>query len=154
MADIEQIRRRLGRLAWLLDSSIELPGTRFRIGLDAILGLIPGLGDLLGVLASGYIVREAARLGAPPSVLTRMAFNVAIEGLVGLIPVFGDVFDAVWKANQRNYALLEEHMRSPKRAARSSRLFVGLLIVALIVFVILSSAAAFLIARAVWEAFS
>jgi hypothetical protein len=154
MADIEQIRRRLGRLAWLLDSSIELPGTRFRIGLDAILGLIPGLGDLLGVLASGYIVREAARLGAPPSVLTRMAFNVAIEGLVGLIPIFGDVFDAVWKANQRNYALLEEHMRSPRRAVRSSRLFVGLLIVALVVFVILSSAAAFLIARAVWEAFS
>lgn len=154
MTDIEEMRRRLGRLAWLLDNSIALPGTRFRIGLDAILGLIPGLGDLLGVLASGYIVREAARLGAPPSVLTRMAFNVAVEGVVGLVPIFGDVFDAVWKANQRNYALLEEHMQNPRRAVRSSRLFVSVLVAALIVFIILTSAAAFLIARAVWQAFS
>ena len=154
MTDNEEMRRRLGRLAWLLDNSIALPGTRFRIGLDAILGLIPGLGDLLGVLASGYIVREAARLGAPPSVLTRMAFNVAVEGVVGLVPIFGDVFDAVWKANQRNYALLEEHMQNPRRAVRSSRLFVSVLVAALIVFIILTSAAAFLIARAVWQAFS
>jgi hypothetical protein len=154
MTDIEEIRRRLGRLAWLLDNSIALPGTRFRIGLDAILGLVPGLGDLLGVVASAYIVRESARLGAPPSVLTRMAFNVAVEGLVGLVPIFGDVFDAVWKANQRNYALLEEHIRNPGRAARSSQVFVGLLIAAVIVFTILTSAAAFLVARAVWQAFS
>ena len=154
MTDIDAIRRRLGRLAWLLDSSIELPGTRFRIGLDAILGLVPGVGDLLGVLASGYIVREAARLGASPSVLTRMAFNVAVEGIVGLVPLFGDIFDAVWKANQRNYALLEEHMRNPRRTARASRLFVALLITGAVVFVILTSAAAFLVARAVWQAFS
>jgi hypothetical protein len=154
MSEIEHIRRRLGRLAWLLDNSIALPGTRFRIGLDAIIGLIPGLGDLIGVLASGYIVREAARLGAPPSVLTRMAFNVAVEGLVGLVPILGDVFDAVWKANQRNYALLEAHIENPKRSARSSRLFVALLITALVLFVIFTAAAAFLVARAVWQALS
>jgi hypothetical protein len=152
MNENDLIRRRLGRLAWLLDNSIALPGTRFRIGLDAILGLIPGLGDLIGVLASGYIVREAARLGAPPSVLTRMAFNVAVEGLVGLVPILGDVFDAVWKANQRNYALLEAHLENPGRAARSSRLFVALLVTALVLFVIFTAAAAFLVARAVWQA--
>jgi hypothetical protein len=83
-----------------------------------------------------------------------MAFNVAVEGIVGLVPVLGDVFDAVWKANQRNYALLEEHMRNPGRAARSSQLFVALLIAAIVVFVVLTTAAAFLIARAVWQAFS
>src|SRR5918999_2546085 len=107
MNDVDAARRRLARLAWLLDNSIPLPGTRFRIGIDAIIGLVPGLGDLLGVLLSSYIVREAARLGAPPSVLTRMAFNVAPEGLVGLVPVVGDVFDAAWKANQRNLVLLD-----------------------------------------------
>src|SRR5687767_7792816 len=98
MEDVDAVRRRLARLAWLLDSAIPLPGTRFRIGIDAIIGLIPGLGDLAGVLLSSYIVREAARIGAPPSVLTRMAFNVAVEGLVGIVPFAGDVFDAVWKA--------------------------------------------------------
>jgi hypothetical protein len=154
MTEFEQIRRRLGRLAWLLDNSIALPGTRFRIGLDAILGLIPGLGDVLGVLASGYIVREAARLGAPPSVLTRMAFNVAVEGVVGLVPILGDIFDAVWKANQRNYALLEEHIQNPKRAARSSRVFVALLIAGLVTFVIFTTVVAYLIARAIWQALS
>src|SRR5918996_1184588 len=102
MDDIEAVRRRLARLAWLLDNSIALPGTRFRIGLDAILGLVPGLGDLLGVLLSSYIVREAARLGAPPSVLARMVWNVAIEGIAGMVPFLGDVFDAACKANQRN----------------------------------------------------
>jgi hypothetical protein len=154
MNERDLIRRRLARLAWLLDNSIALPGTRFRIGLDAIVGLIPGLGDLLGVLASSYIVREAARLGAPPSVLTRMAFNVAVEGIVGLVPILGDVFDAVWKANQRNYTLLEEHIANPKRTARSSRLFVTLLITAVIVFIVFTAAAAFLVARAVWQAFT
>ena len=154
MDDIETIRRRLARLAWLLDNSITIPGTRFRIGLDAIVGLIPGLGDLLGVLASSYIVREAARLGAPPSLLVRMAFNVAVEGIVGLMPFVGDVFDAVWKANQRNYALLEEHLDHPRRAARSSRVFVALLIAGLILFILLTAVAAVAIVRLIWNAFA
>jgi hypothetical protein len=154
MEDIDAIRRRLARLAWLLDNAIEIPGTRFRVGLDPILGLIPGLGDLIGVLASSYIVREAARLGAPPSVLTRMAFNVAIDGLIGLVPFAGDVFDAVWKANQRNYALLEQYIEQPRRAARSSRAFVALLIAALVAFIALTAAGAFLIVRVIWQALS
>src|SRR4051812_43943476 len=97
MAGESEVRRRLARVAWLLDNSIRIPGSKFRIGLDAILGLIPGIGDVLGVLLSSYIVREAARLGAPPSVLLRMAFNVAVEGIVGIVPFVGDVFDAAWK---------------------------------------------------------
>ena len=152
--DIEAVRQRLARLAWLLDNSIVIPGTRFRVGIDAIVGLIPGLGDLLGVLASSYIVREAARLGAPPSVLTRMVFNVAVEGVVGLIPFFGDVFDAVWKANQRNYALLEQHIDHPQLTARSSRMFVALVIAVLIAFIALTALGTFLVVRALWQAFS
>ena len=153
MEHVDAVRRRLARLAWLLDNSIQIPGLRFRVGLDAILGLIPGLGDVLGVLLSSYIVREAARIGAPPSVLVRMAFNVAVEGIVGLVPFLGDVFDAVWKANQRNLALLDAHLQNPQRAARSNRIFVAVLIAALVSFICLTATLAFVIARALWQAF-
>jgi hypothetical protein len=150
----DAVRQRLGRVAWLLDSSIPLPGVKFRIGIDAILGLIPGLGDFFGVVLSSYIVREAARLGAPPSVLIRMVWNVAIEGVVGIIPFVGDVFDAAWKANQRNFALLETHLDHPERAARSSRWFVTLLLAGLIAFIMITGVAGFFILRAVVQAFS
>jgi hypothetical protein len=118
----------LARLAWLLDSSIPIPGTRLSIGVEALIGLVPFIGDLVGVLLSSYIVGEAARLGVSRSVLARMAFNVAVEGLVGLSPFAGDVFDAAWKANQRNVRLLNQWLERPARAERSSRLLVlGLL---------------------------
>ena len=109
----EEIRARLDRLAWLLDSSIPIPGTRLSVGLDALVGLVPFVGDLVGVLASSYILVEAARLGASHSVLARMALNIALEGLVGLVPVAGDLFDAGWKANQRNTRLLNEWLDRP-----------------------------------------
>ena len=111
-------RRKLERLAWLLDSSLSIPGTRYSIGLDALIGLVPFLGDLIGVLLSTYIVGEAARLGASRSVLARMVFNVAVEGLAGLVPLAGDVFDAAWKANQRNVRLLGVWLEQPARAER------------------------------------
>ena len=151
MEDRDAVRRRIAQAAWLLDNSIPLPGVRFRIGLDAILGLIPGIGDVLGVLLSSYIVREAARAGAPPSVLTRMAFNVALEGVVGMIPFLGDVFDAAWKANQRNLALFDAHLANPRHAARSSRAFVAVLIAGLVAFLALTGAVAFLVIRALWQ---
>jgi hypothetical protein len=100
------------------------------------------------VLLSSYIVREAARLGAPPSVLTRMVFNVAVEGIVGIVPFLGDVFDAAWKANQRNFALLEQHLDHPTHAARSSRWFVALLLTALIAFIAIVGAVGFFVLRA------
>jgi branched-subunit amino acid ABC-type transport system permease component len=146
-------RRRLARVAWLLDSSIPLPGMKFRIGLDAILGLLPGIGDVLGVVLSSYVVREAARLGAPPALLARMAFNVAVEGVVGLVPFLGDVFDAAWKANQRNVTLLEAHLDDPHRTARASRWFVTLLTIGLIAFIVLIAVAGFLLVRALVSAF-
>jgi hypothetical protein len=105
-ASLEARRERLRRLAWLLDSSIRVPGTRWRVGYDALIGLVPGLGDLAGVLLSTYIVVEAARLGASRGVLARMALNIAIEGLIGAVPLAGDLFDAAFKANQRNIRLL------------------------------------------------
>ncbi|MGZ8156941.1 MAG: DUF4112 domain-containing protein [Burkholderiales bacterium] len=152
MHSSRELLDRLGRLAWLLDSAFLLPGTRFRFGLDALLGLIPGLGDALGVLVSSYIIREAARAGAPTSVLMRMALNVAVEGLFGLIPVAGDIFDAAWKANQRNVALLEAVVENPRRAARSSSVVVGLVLIGLVLLLALIAFLGFFVMRAVWQA--
>lgn len=133
-ADVRAAREGLRRLAWLLDSSIPIPGTRFTIGLDPLVGLFPFVGDLVGALLSTYIVGQAGRLGAPKSVLLRMGMNVVVEGLVGLVPLAGDVFDAAFKANQRNVRLLEAWLENPRRTARSSRL-IGALIVGGIVLV-------------------
>jgi Domain of unknown function (DUF4112) len=115
--------QRLRSLAWLLDNSIPLPGG-FRIGLDAIIGLVPGIGDAVGALMSVFILNEARLLGAPRSVLMRMSGNVLLETLVGAIPFAGDLFDAGFKANARNIALLERYQLDPTGSARSSRWFV------------------------------
>lgn len=108
---------RLRRLARLLDASIGIPGTRWRFGVDALIGLVPVAGDAAGVLLSSYVIWQAARLGASRGLLARMALNVAIEGLVGMIPLAGDVFDAAWKANQRNVRLLERELEARGRRA-------------------------------------
>lgn len=108
------------QLAWLLDSAIPIPGTRFRLGLDALLGLIPGLGDAASMLIGLYIVLTGARVGLPRAVLLRMVANVGIDALLGAIPFVGDLFDVVWRANARNARLLEEAMADPRRARRSS----------------------------------
>lgn len=125
-ARLAQVRR----LSQLLDNSIPLPGGA-RIGWDAVIGLVPGVGDAVGVLLSGYIVVQALRLGAPASVLTRMLGNVAIEALVGAVPLLGDVFDAAFKANVRNVRLLEQHVGAPQTTRRASRAWVLGTVVAL-----------------------
>lgn len=126
-AEERETRRRVEFVAWLLDSSIPIPGTRITVGLDAIIGLVPFIGDLIGVLASSIILFEANRLGVSRAVMARMTFNVAVEGVVGLIPFAGDLFDAGWKANQRNVRLLTQWMEQPHKAQRSGRQFVFLL---------------------------
>lgn len=98
--------RRLRALAWLLDARWRVPGTSFRVGVDPLLGLIPGFGDGLAALISLYIVYEGWRLGASDRTIARMLLNVLIEFLVGTVPVIGDLFDAAWKANLRNLRLL------------------------------------------------
>ena len=142
-----EVRRRLNRLAWLLDSSIPIPGTRLSIGIDALIGLVPFIGDLVGVLLSSTILIEAARLGAGRSVLARMALNVAVEGLAGLVPFAGDVFDAAWKANQRNVRLLNQWLDQPQRAQRSSVLLVAGLVAGLVALVVILLLLGFLALR-------
>ena len=131
---VRETRERLNQLAWLLDSSIPIPGTRLTIGLDAVIGLFPLIGDLIGVVLSSYILSEASRLGAPRIVLARMAFNVGIEGVIGIVPFAGDLFDAAFKANQRNVRLLNQWLDRPGRTERSSRAFGVLLVLGVAVF--------------------
>lgn len=111
---------RLRRLAWLMDRSIRLPGG-FRIGLDGLIGLIPGVGDLLAGGVASYILLQAARMQVPVSVLLRMGLNVAIDLALGAIPVFGDIFDFVFKANERNIRLLDTYTIEPQRTVVRSR---------------------------------
>lgn len=113
-------------LSRILDTAVTVPGTSFRVGLDPIIGLIPGIGDLAGVALSITILFQAARLGVPRSTLLRMGANIGLEALVGTIPIVGDLFDAGWRANTRNVRLMEAFVGDPARAARSGkRWFVG-----------------------------
>lgn len=123
---------RLRRLGYLLDNSIPVPGTGFRFGLDSVIGLVPGVGDLVGGALSLYIVLEAARLGVPRSLLVRMGYNVAVDALVGSVPLLGDLFDAGYKANLRNLALVQEHVQRPGSSRRASRRFAALLVAGLV----------------------
>lgn len=97
-------------LAKLLDSQFRIPGTGWRVGLDALIGLLPGVGDGATAVLSLYIVMRARRLGAPTTILLKMIGNVGVDLVVGSIPVFGDIFDVAWKANRRNLHLLKCHL--------------------------------------------
>ena len=104
-------RAALERLEWLaniMDTAIVLPGN-IRIGADAVIGLLPGIGDAITTGLSLWMIKEAHALGASKHVLTRMAGNVAVDAFTGLVPVLGDAFDVFWRANRRNVKLLREH---------------------------------------------
>lgn len=139
-AEVPSRTRGFGRVAWLLDDIFRIPGTKLRFGIDPLLGLIPGGGDLAGGMLSGYIVLAAARAGAPPSVLVRMGVNILIDAVVGVVPLLGDLFDATFKANRRNAALLQEYVAAPAPVKRSSRVVVAV-VLALIALVIIGAAA-------------
>jgi len=107
-------------LARILDDLVRVPGTRFRVGLDPLLGLLPGIGDWVGWAVGSHLLVTAARLRVPLPTLLRMAGNVLIDAVVGTVPLLGDLFDAAWKANARNLALLERHAMDPDETRRSS----------------------------------
>ncbi len=102
--------RRVQRLADLMDSRFKVPGTPIRLGLDAIIGLIPGIGDTVNLGIAAYIVLEAIRLGARKRDIVHMLFNIGLDWLIGLIPLIGDLFDVGWRGNMRNIAILEKRL--------------------------------------------
>ena len=129
----EQLSKKLDNLAWLLDDSIKIPGTSWKIGLDGILGLIPGVGDLAAGGLSTYILYQAVKLKVPKVILARMTLNILLESVLGVIPVFGDLFDFMFKANQRNVDLMRQYVLNPKDTTQQSTLAVVSVIVALFV---------------------
>jgi hypothetical protein len=130
----------LEQLAYWMDSVFEFPGLGFRFGFDAIVGLIPAVGDTITSFISLYILSAARRYGVPRTTMTRMAANIAIDYVIGSIPILGDAFDVAWKANKMNVALLRRHILATpaeqQRARSSDRLFVAGLIFVLILLLI------------------
>jgi hypothetical protein len=118
-------------LETLLDEAFRIPGTQFRFGLDGIIGLVPGLGDVLAGLLSAVIPIAAWARGVPYITLVRMAANLGIGVLVGTIPIFGDIFDVIFKPNRRNYRLLQRHLGEPRRHTWRDWVFLSLLVAGL-----------------------
>jgi len=105
----EAIIQSVERLASLMDSRFALPGVPVKLGLDTIIGLIPVIGDTVGLGISGYIIAQAKRVGVSDSIAFKMSCNVFLDWLIGLIPILGDLFDWGWQANNRNARLLRQH---------------------------------------------
>lgn len=138
--------KRLRAISHLLDNAIAIPGTKYRVGIDPLLGLIPGGGDTVSALFSAYIIWEAAMLGLPRETLTRMFYNVLFDTVAGSVPVAGDILDVAWKANTKNVGLLEAHLHSPEPSKKADKWFIILLAIGLILFVaVVASISAFLI---------
>ncbi len=108
--EIETKVQAIESLAQLMDSQFPLPGTKLRIGVDTIVGLIPGIGDTLSLGIAGYIVFQSARLGVGMQNIMQMSLNIFIDWLIGLIPIIGDFFDIGWKGNLKNAAILRDHI--------------------------------------------
>lgn len=125
-------RRQADTLSRVLDTAFRIPGTDWRFGLDPIIGLIPGLGDVVGGGVSTYILYLAARAGAPRSLLARMLVNIGLDAVLGAIPLIGIVFDVGYKANARNTALLRRFLDDPKPTKAASRGFLVAVALALI----------------------
>ena len=118
-ADAADAVHRAETLAHWLDNRFRIPGTNYRVGLDGLLGLVPGIGDTISAALSTYIIGQAWRHNLPKRVLVRMGWNVAVDTVVGAVPLAGDVFDFAWKANRKNAALLAEHLVKERKPESS-----------------------------------
>ena len=125
--------KNINRLAKLMDSQFKLPGTNFRFGLDGILGLIPGAGDLSTLAVSAYMISIMAKNGASGNVVAKMVVNVLIDTLLGAIPFVGDLFDFVFKANNKNMKLMREHYQDGRHRGGAWKVVVPVLIVLFLV---------------------
>jgi Domain of unknown function (DUF4112) len=114
MNNIERLAtlNRIRKFSRLMDSAFGIPGTKFRIGLDPIIGLVPGAGDLVDTAFSAHLIYLATRFNIPRETLGKMIYNISLEAVIGSVPLVGDIFDAFYKSNMRNLALLEEHLEA------------------------------------------
>jgi len=136
-------------IAFIMDEVIRVPGTKFRFGLDPLIGLIPGIGDTSSALVSAFALIQAVRLGVPKVLLMRMALNILANEVIGIIPVIGDTFSFWFKSNARNYEIIKNHRLGPSVPRRSDWLFVLGILVLLVVIVCVGIAISFLILGAI-----
>ncbi len=122
-------------IAFFMDDFLRLPGTKFRFGLDPLIGLIPGIGDTGSALVSAFALIQAVRTGIPKIVLARMSMNILLNEVIGIVPVLGDAFSFWFKSNARNHALLQQHLQAPRKAQASDWFFVFGILLALVVVV-------------------
>jgi hypothetical protein len=132
-------------IAYFMDEVIRVPGTKFRFGLDPLLGLIPGIGDTSSALVSGIALVQAVRLGVPKVLLMRMALNILVNEIIGIVPVAGDAFSFWFKSNARNYEILKNHRLGANPPRRSDWLFVIGILALLVVIVCAGIAISFLV---------
>lgn len=125
--------RQLEGLARLMDSQFRIPGTKFRFGLDGLLGLIPGVGDLSTFAVSSYMLWVMAQNGASGYVMARMVLNVLIDAIVGTVPIIGDLFDIGFKANTRNLRLMQEHYQEGRYRGSAWKVIIPVLIFLIII---------------------
>jgi uncharacterized protein DUF4112 len=150
----EERRRRQGLeplfkwVAFIMDEVVRVPGTKFRFGLDPLLGLIPGIGDTSSALVSAFALIQAARLGVPKILLARMSLNILLNEIIGVVPVVGDAFSFWFKSNARNYQIVKDHIVTPTVAKRSDWIFVIVVLVILVGIVALGLVISFLVLRA------
>ena len=117
----------LRQISDLWDRALGIPGTRWRVGLESIVGLLPFGGDFIGLLLSSYIVFQSLEFGLPRTILFRMLFNIILDAAVGSVPILGDLFDTTWKANTKNVNLLEAHLASPEASRQADYRFIWFL---------------------------
>ena len=127
---------RLKRLSERLDNTFTIPGTKYKIGIEALIGAVPIIGDLIGGILASYIMYSGMKMGAPPRIITRMAVNIAIDFAIGSIPIIGDLFDLVWKANKKNVELIEETTLLNEETNKINYLIVATLIVGLVAIIL------------------
>ncbi len=130
-------------LALIMDNFLRVPGTKFRFGLDPLLGLFPGIGDTGSAVISAMALIAAARRGLPKIFLARMSLNILINEAIGIIPIIGDAFSFWFKSNARNYDLLRQHTAAPRRSSKSDWIFVAFVLVALAFLLLVSLAVSF-----------
>jgi hypothetical protein len=139
-AERADVERSLDQLSRAMDGLFRIPGTGWRIGLDALIGLIPGVGDFATTAVSVYILAAGVRYRVPKVTLLRMASNIAVDYLLGSVPVVGDLFDAAWKSNQMNVELLKQRASVSPEEARHGRvsdwLFLGVIVLGLLVLLV------------------
>jgi hypothetical protein len=143
---------RLRTVSNLWDRAFGIPGTKWRVGLESVVGLLPVGGDVVGLGISIYILWQVVQFNLPKTILLRMVFNIAIDALVGAVPLLGDLFDMTWKANTKNVSLLEAHLQEPTQSRSADKRFLWLLfgglLVALVALSVIAVVVMVLIVRA------